>query len=92
VDPLIRTLIDRLAWKGVEISSIPAFLRNLAYCMTRHPQSNLSELNENVRLSGWDDIELDALTVHLILATFNSDSDTNEVQRLGTTFRLKYPQ
>ena len=67
---LIRILIERLTGKGMEITTIPAYLRNFAHTLLAHPHITLNELNDQLHFLGWDDFELDNDTFYLILAVF----------------------
>jgi hypothetical protein len=75
MDLIIRALIERLAAKGMELSSIPAFIRNLANALAAHPQMSLPELNRRLHMLGWNDIELDVYTLQLVLSSFDSGLD-----------------
>jgi hypothetical protein len=66
-------MIDHLVDKGVEVSAISAYIRNLAHIMAANPQITLQELNERMRSLGWDDFRLDGYTLRLILANFETD-------------------
>jgi hypothetical protein len=70
---LIRILIERLTRKGMEVTTIPAYLRNFAQTVLAHPHITLNELNAQLRFLGWDDFELDNDTFYLILAVFEPD-------------------
>ena len=67
MDHLIKNLIERLIEKGVEITAIPTFLRNLAYTMSSEPSMDLSELNRRMDHLGWAGIDLDYKTVQLVV-------------------------
>jgi hypothetical protein len=71
---LMRALMIRLAGKGMEVSAIPAYIRNVANSAVAHPMLGLDELNDQLRLLGWENAELDDSTLQLILAIFESDS------------------
>ncbi len=73
VNSLIRIMIDHLVEKGMEVSTISAYVRNLAHIITANPQITLQELNERMRSLGWDDFLLDGYTLRLILANFETD-------------------
>jgi len=73
MERLIKTLIELLVSKGMELTSIPAFIRNLANTLASDPSLSLEELNRQIHFLGWDDFELDPYTLHLVLATFESD-------------------
>jgi len=70
MEALIRILMERLKGKGMEMSTIPAFIRDLANTMVANGYSSLQELNGRLRSLGWDDLELDDYTFQLIVATF----------------------
>ena len=70
---LIRALMIRLAGKGMELSDIPAYIRNVANSTITHPMLSLEQLNAELRLLGWDNVDLDDNTLQLILAIFESD-------------------
>ena len=67
---LIRILLERLTGKGMEVTTIPAYLRNFAQTVLAHPHITLNELNDQLRFLGWDDFRLDNDTFYLILAVF----------------------
>ena len=57
----------------MEITNIPAFIRNLVNYIVSNPSISISDLNKRLHLLGWDDIELDDYTFQLILAIFEQD-------------------
>ena len=73
MEQLTKILIRRLAGKGMEISTIPAFIRDLANIMVANGYSNLQELNRRLQSLGWDDFELDDYTLQLIIAIIEPD-------------------
>lgn len=73
MEQLVRVLTERLVNKGMETTSIPAFIRNLANSIAANPYMSLQDLNSHLQLLGWDDLELDDYTFHLIIAIFESD-------------------
>jgi hypothetical protein len=68
-------MIDRLVNKGMEITSIPALIRNVANLIAINPYISLSELNDRMHSLGWDTIDLDQYTLDLIIAVLGSDLD-----------------
>jgi hypothetical protein len=62
--------MERLKGKGMEITTIPAFIRDLANTMVANGYSSLQELNRRLQSLGWHDCELDHYTFQLIVATF----------------------
>ena len=73
MERLIKVLIDLLVSKGMELTSIPAFIRNLGNTLATDPYMTLEELSRHIQLLGWDDFELDLCTLQLVLATFEFD-------------------
>ena len=74
MDRLIKILIDRLAGKGLEVTSIPAFIRNLMNSIVDNPYMSLQDLNNRLQLLGWDNVTLDNYTLSIILAVWDSDN------------------
>jgi hypothetical protein len=66
-------MIDHLVDKGMEVSAISAYIRNLANIITENPHITLQELGEQMRSLGWNDFQLDGYTLRLILANFETD-------------------
>ena len=74
MDQIIRSLIERLAGKGLEIIIIPAYIRDLANIIVgNNGYLSLPELNRQLQLLGWDDFELDDHTFQLLMAIFEID-------------------
>ena len=74
VNSLIRIMIDHLVEKGMEVSTISAYVRNLAHIITANPQITLQELNDRMRSLGGYNFRLDGYTLRLILANFETNS------------------
>lgn len=70
---LTRILVRRLVAKGMQASTLPAYVRDLANTIVAHGNSSLRELNGRLQSLGWDEFELDEYTLQLILATFEPD-------------------
>jgi len=77
MEQLIETMTERLVTKGMETTSIPAFIRNLANSIADNPSMSLQDLNSHLQLLGWDDFELDDYTFNLIIAIFESDPNAS---------------
>ena len=73
MDQIIRIMIECLVGKGIGISTIPAYIRNLANTLSVNPHSSFQELNRRMQLLGWNDFELDDHTLQLIIAIFEAD-------------------
>lgn len=88
-EEIIRTLIERLVSKGMEITSIPPYIRAVAQSIVAHRTLNLEELNKHLQTLGWENSELDEYTLFLIIATLESDFTYNPDQRFGQTVNPK---
>lgn len=73
MERLIRILIEILACKGMELASIPEYLRDLGYILSVNSHMTMDELNRHLGLLGWDHFELDLNTLYLIVVTFGTD-------------------
>lgn len=72
MDLISKILIGRLAAKGIEVTCIPAFIRNMAYTIASSGATKPAELNKRMALLGWGDIEIDSYTLDLIMALFDA--------------------
>lgn len=82
MDCITKTLVERLVGKGMEISSIPNYLKILVITLAANAPLSLQELNMRLESLGWDDFELDNHTLQLVMAVFeNYDSRESEVRR-----------
>jgi hypothetical protein len=73
--PLIRKLTDRLVEKGMGVTSIPAFIRNVSNILAAHPAASLDELNKCLELVGWGDFRVDDYILQMIIAAFECGID-----------------
>jgi len=73
MEQLIEAMIGRLVRKGVETTSIPAFIRDLANSIMANPSMGLEDLNSHLHLLGWGNFELDDYTLQLIIASLEVD-------------------
>ena len=73
MDWIIRTLIERLVGKGMEISTIPNYIKILANTISANDFLSLEELNIRLESLGWDDFELDSHTLQLVMTIFQYD-------------------
>ena len=62
-----ETLISRLKDKGMELSTIPGFIRSFSNIFNENPNINLLEINKQMHYLGWDDFELDYFTFQLVI-------------------------
>lgn len=84
MERLIKVLIELLVSKGMELTSIPAFIRNLANALAADPYMSLEELNTQIHMLGWENFDLDLCTLQLVLATFDSDLSPRITLRVGS--------
>jgi len=89
MDELIKILVDRLVGKGMEILTIPAYVRDLANIMVMNRYSNLRELNRRLQLLGWNDFEIDNYTRELVTAIFEPRSEYKPSQWFERAFNSK---
>ena len=73
MDVLIRVLIERLVNKGMEVSCIPSYIRDLGNTIAVNGYADFEELNKRLQLLGWDGFDLDEHTFQLISAVFEQD-------------------
>jgi len=73
MEQFIRMLMAHLVSKGMEITAIPAFIRDVATIIATNPAISLRELNSHLQLLGWGDFELDYYIFYLIIGTFEPD-------------------
>jgi hypothetical protein len=78
MERLIRILIARLVSKGMELTCIPAFIRNLANILAANPTMGREELSTHLHSLGWGDFELDEHTLHLSIAVFESNLENTD--------------
>jgi hypothetical protein len=81
MEQLLKTLIRHLVDKGLEITSVPGFIKDVGNSIVANPAMSLKELNGHLQLSGWDDFELDDYTLQLILTTFDPDRAYETIHR-----------
>ena len=86
MERIITTLIERLVGKGMEINTIPAYIRDLANILAVNSHLSLEELNDRLRSLGWDDFELDDHTLQLILANFETEDPMSSDKRKVSWF------
>jgi len=86
VDELIKILINRLVNKGMEITSIPAYVRDLANTMAETGNLGPGALNRRLEMLGWDDVTLDGYTLELVTAMFEQDIEYKSPSWFARTF------
>jgi len=86
VDELIRTLIDRLVNKGLEIIAVPAYVRDLANTIAVTGNLGAGALNQRLEMLGWNDFELDEYTLELVTAMFEKDIEYKSPEWFVRTF------
>ena len=91
MDTIIDVMVNRLVSKGIEITSIPALIRNLANTIADNPNIELSELNDRMQSLGWNNIDLDEHSFQLVIAIFESDflgTDNSEKSQAISSIRV----
>ena len=76
---ITRILIDRLVGKGMDINTIPTYIRDFGRTISVKPSPTLQDLKQHLKLLGWHDFELDDHTLQLILANFIDRSQIREI-------------
>jgi len=89
VDELIRILIDRLVNKGMESTSIPAYVRDIVNTIAVAGNLGPGPLNRRLERLGWDDIHLDEYTLELVTSIFGNDTEYKSPAWFEQTFRYK---
>jgi hypothetical protein len=75
MEPITKTLINRLVDKGVEIKIIPALVRDTVNAISDNNQAqNLKELTRRIQFLGWYDFEFDEQTFQLIVANVEAQA------------------
>ena len=73
MEELIRILIKRLEKKGIDLSIVHGFIRDLANTILPNPHMDLIQVNKRLHLLGWDSFELDYHTLQLAIACFEAE-------------------
>jgi len=89
MEQLIRILIEVLVSKGIEITAIPAFIRDVGTSIATNPAISLLELNRHLQLLGWGDFKLDDDAFYLIIVTFEPNFKVGLTQCFDSTFNPK---
>jgi hypothetical protein len=76
---LKKMLFRRLQNKGMQLSTIPGFMRSLSNSCYLNPNMNLFQVNQHLRYMGWDDVELDYYTFQLAIECLR-DSGMNRLE------------
>jgi elongation factor P--beta-lysine ligase len=73
VDKLLDILINRLEKRGIEPHMIYGFIRDLSNIIVANPSTDLSQINKQLHLLGWDRFELDYHTLELATAYYETE-------------------
>ena len=71
----------RLERIGIEIGIIPAFIKSLSNIIFLNSDLTLLQVNDRLRLSGWEDVELDYHTFQLAIAFLEEMEMLNEFKK-----------
>jgi hypothetical protein len=78
MEQLVKIIIKRLKEKGMDITLVPSFVRDVAN-LSISSASDLKELNRRLETLGWYEYELDDHTFQLIEAVIEKECFTNRV-------------
>ncbi len=70
---LTQILLARLEKKGMDLSLIPGFIRNLGNAILVNPETTLTQVSNRLHMLGWDDFDLDYRTLELATACFEEE-------------------
>ena len=73
----------------MEVTSIPAFVRNVANTIVANPSMSVEDLNSHLHVLGRGDFKLDDDTFYLIKITFEPDFEVGLTQCFDSTFNPK---
>ena len=86
MEQFIRMLMAHLVSKEMEVTSIPALIRNVANTIVANHSMSLEDLNDHLRSLGGDDFDLDAYTFYIVMAIFESDLAERQIYFLDLSF------
>ncbi len=66
-------LMIRLEDKGIELNTIPSFIRNMANSIISDPHMDYWKLSKKLDYLGWTDIDFDYQTFQLAKACIDSE-------------------
>ena len=89
MEQFTRMLMSHLVSKGMEVTSISAFIRNVANTIVANPSMSLEDLNSHLELLGWNNFELDDYTFYLIIVTFEPDLACKQTHCFDPAFNPK---
>lgn len=69
MESVTKALSDRLTMRGVARQVIPTYVRDVARICAGAEGPNQTEVNHRMRVLGWDEFDLDDLTLQQIVAT-----------------------
>ena len=82
---ILKMVRDRLKSRGLEMSNIPAYVRDLVNTIEAKGLSDLAAINRNMELLGWNEIDLDDQTLQLILISLDEkDGRALGIDRMGS--------
>ena len=69
-----KVLMKQLEKKGIELSIIPRFIKDIANSYLENPTTSLIQLNNYLERLRWNSIPIDYRTYELVKAYFDRDS------------------
>ena len=73
VSHIKKILIQRLGEKGVSLSTVPCFIKDLDNFFSDNPNMSHLQADEHLHYLGWNDFELDYHTLQFALACIEAD-------------------
>ena len=70
-----KVLMKQLEKKGIELSIIPRFIKDIANSYLDNPTTSLIQLNDYLERLGWNSIPLDYRTYELFNAYLDRDAE-----------------
>ena len=87
---LKNLLVQRLEHIGLERTVIPGFLKSFSNAVNISPDLNLSVINRQLKLIGWNDIELDYHTFELARICLEAEGVTDLVYKPSNWFEKAF--
>ena len=78
MEDLKLLLIDRLKFKGLDPSLIPAFLKVLMSLISSEPRLEPSQINHRLQSLGWDEAAIDYHSLQIAIACFEAEAKTRK--------------
>jgi hypothetical protein len=90
LNQLKKILIDRLKNKGMQLNTIPGYIRSLSNSFYMNPHMNLLQVKNQLRYMGWDDVELDYCTFQLAIECLEASGLKGLEYKSGRWFKNNF--